>query len=227
MIHGTIKCRGYTITGSLTLPYPSDFHLGTIEQLLCHSTVNSIVELNRGYDLFCNNQSRTFNNRSYHFVDVCQESRECFSAYRIGDGDKNCPDDRDEHWPALVLGTCSGVKHHRFRCSAEKVTCLPVSQLSSLSSDCQNLPVGSSLCKAVFLPQLSCASDEEAIIYLSNTFASRNTKLYAANSIKRIFAEWYAERPFLNVCNVTSEFSCYRIGRLVPSAINCASVWRR
>jgi hypothetical protein len=34
--------------------------------------------------------------RYYHFDDVCNQSEECISVYRIGDGSKDCHDGMDE-----------------------------------------------------------------------------------------------------------------------------------
>ena len=51
---------------------------------------------NIGYDEFCYNDSRTFNNRSYNFIDICKKSKECISAYRIKDGYQDCADSNDE-----------------------------------------------------------------------------------------------------------------------------------
>ena len=300
VINGTIKCRGYLLTQSLVLPHPSHFSLRAIEQLLCNATVGSTMDTDRGYDRFCANQSRTFNNRSYHFIDVCEKSRECISAYRIADGYQDCADGLDENRTDLVSTSCFPIRRHRFRCSTEKTTCLPVNQLSHFASKCQNIDGGSSMSSEVPLVRLRCyrasrvdcqlirqrieaswtdrlpearvtrsipfraycdtvwdlaghadenlgmclsswvchdeqwrcrsgqcinlnfvldrewdcsdGSDEVGIFIGDNAFAPRNIKLISESQIRFAFARAYEDRPFLSMCNVSSEFSCYRIG---------------
>jgi hypothetical protein len=97
VINGTLKCRGYIVNQYKILEYSSQLNLHELEATLCASKSNRSVLSNNGYDVFCYNDSRTFNNRSYHFIDVCKESKECISAYRINDGIyRDCADFEDE-----------------------------------------------------------------------------------------------------------------------------------
>jgi hypothetical protein len=138
-INGTIKCRGYLFNGALWTHYPSEFRLHSIEKLLCIPKPIGTRFSTAGYDKFCHNNARTFNNLSYHFHDVCKQSEECISAYRIEDASEDCDDGLDEEQTDIVSTTCSNVQRHRFRCSIEQPTCLPVTALDNLLSHCQNI----------------------------------------------------------------------------------------
>ena len=90
-----------------------------------------------GYDRHCHNDSRTFNNRSNHWINVCNLSSTCISAYRINDGLDNCQIGEDErHKNELVSQSCSNVRHHRFRCSLSRATCLSAPTLTDLINRC-------------------------------------------------------------------------------------------
>jgi hypothetical protein len=89
-INGTIKCRGFMTNQRTILEYPSIFDLLRMEATLCASKSNISLSTNIGYDKFCYNDSRTFNNRSYNFIDICENSQICISAYRIRDGYRDC-----------------------------------------------------------------------------------------------------------------------------------------
>jgi hypothetical protein len=156
LFNGTIKCRGYMINQFLTLPYLSEFQLHTIGDFLCRSTPNGSVEMNIGYDPLCHNDSRTFNNRSYYFLDVCKYSKECISAYRIGDGYKNCADETDEKQSEIVSKTCFSIKNYRFRCSVEEMTCLTVNHLGNERLDCKSHNDELSLNTGNVLSKMNC-----------------------------------------------------------------------
>ena len=139
LVNGTIKCRGYMITHFLTIPYDVyESHQNTIEDFVCNSLPKNSITMNTGYDRFCHNDSRTFNNRSYHYIDVCKYSRECISAYRIRDGYRNCADQMDETLDEVIFDTCSQIKRYRFRCSVNESTCFPVTLIGDKTPDCQN-----------------------------------------------------------------------------------------
>ena len=138
ILNATIKCRGYIIDRHTIMPYLSKINLKDIEASLCNSVSNSSMLFDVGYDLHCHNNSRTFNNHTYYFVDVCEQSKECISAYRINDGYKNCADEMDEQQSHLVLTLCSKYRRYRFRCSIDEPTCLTVTHLGNLSPDCKN-----------------------------------------------------------------------------------------
>ena len=115
------------------------YHLFEVETLICHPTQNRSVISSGGYDQFCHNDSRTFNNRSYNLLHSYVDSLECHSVYRIQDGWKVCPNATQSTYPnALIEKSCSNVRRHRFRCSAEQPTCyLPV-VLGNSHADCIN-----------------------------------------------------------------------------------------
>ncbi|CAF1429744.1 unnamed protein product [Rotaria magnacalcarata] len=136
--HGAIKCREQMVNINTTQRYSYEFNLRDIEIWLCKDALGTVRLNNKGYDKFCHNNSRTFNNQSYHFVDVCNTSRECISAYRIRDGIRNCVDKIDEFQNEIVAKTCSNIKRHRLRCSVEQPTCLSVGNLGNLIYNCKN-----------------------------------------------------------------------------------------
>lgn len=137
-LHGTIKCREYMISINAVQRYSTELNQRDIEVSLCQNLSKNSLLSNAGYDKFCHNDSRTFNNHSYHFVDICESSRECISAYRIRDGIRNCLDKKDEVHSEIISKMCTNVKRHRFRCSVDQPTCLGVSNLGNLVSNCRN-----------------------------------------------------------------------------------------
>jgi hypothetical protein len=144
-INGTIKCRGFTIDRQMTIPYDIKMNLKEIESILCHS--NS--------DYQCDINSRTFNNHSYYFIDVCKQSKECISAYRINDGYLNCADRMDEE-QNNNRESCLKFRHHRFRCSVEEPTCLYAKNIGDLSPDCKNNYDEWWMGKDLMLSQMKC-----------------------------------------------------------------------
>jgi hypothetical protein len=141
-INGTIKCRGYMIVQYMTLRYRPIDDFRKLDLILCASNSNVSELKNIGYDEFCYNDSRTFNNRSYNVIDICRDSRECISAYRIRDDYFDCVDGNDE-WRGgqvhtLFPNACSNIQHHRFRCSNEQPTCLTVNKLGDQLFACAN-----------------------------------------------------------------------------------------
>ncbi len=140
VINGTLKCRGYMADQYTILKYSSQFnYLQQLETILCASESNRPILSDIGYDEFCYNDSRTFNNRSYHFIDVCEESKECISAYRIKDGYEDCAYSEDEEISTQFPNTCSNMQRHRFRCSSEQPTCLFVNTIGDEFTDCMNV----------------------------------------------------------------------------------------
>jgi hypothetical protein len=138
-LDATIKCRGFQVERHINLPFPSQLDLRDFEIQLCDNSSHDFVLLNGGYDLNCHNDSLTANNHFYHFIDICNSSKECISAYRINDGIRNCADGLDEEQSETVIEkTCSRLKRHRFRCSIDEPTCLSVNVLGDIKSDCKN-----------------------------------------------------------------------------------------
>ncbi|CAF1121422.1 unnamed protein product [Rotaria sordida] len=160
MFNATIKCRGYMIYQYTTvLPYLSEFDLRDFEVFLCsNSSISSIIPVN-GYDKYCYNDSRTFNNHSYNFIDICKYSMECISAYRIGDGIVNCQDQMDENQSEINISeTCQNIQRHRFRCSPEESSCLHVNNLGDFDSNCNNSYDESWMGTDIILSKVDCNS---------------------------------------------------------------------
>ena len=139
--NGTLKCRGYMSN----LPYqtmiiiPKMMNLQMIEFLFCQFKSAKTNFSNEGYHQFCHNDSQTYNNHSYHFIDVCEDSKDCISAYRINDGISDCKSNLgDEYNAVLATNSCFNVRRHRFRCSIDQSTCLYANSLGDGKSDCKN-----------------------------------------------------------------------------------------
>ena len=131
-IKGIIRCRGRPTEQLHVLSYQISLDLNQLEASLCKSVEGIVSEKFRYAD------SRTFNNRSYHFFDVCQMSNKYISAYCIRDGYKDCAYKEDEEENDRFANSCSNIQRHRFRCSEEQSTCLPVTKLGDYESDCAN-----------------------------------------------------------------------------------------
>ena len=140
---GSVKCRGYRAvllkphiykfsrTMPITLSYGVNYRLCQLES--AHREFNSAHQ----YDEFCwKNSSRTFNDQPYAFEDICRESSRCFSAYRIMDGYIDCHNSNvsDEN-PLKDIQ----IPKHRFRCSEQQKTALPVLAMGNLLATCSNL----------------------------------------------------------------------------------------
>jgi hypothetical protein len=161
VLNATIKCRGYMIHQYTTLPYSSEFNLPDFEVFICsNSSTGSVLNIN-GYNQLCHNNSMTFNNILYHFIDVCKYSKECISAYRIGDGIANCQDKMDESQREAVSETCLKVQRHRFRCSTEEPTCLHVNNLGDFESNCKNNYDESWMGTEMMLSKVDCNSQSK------------------------------------------------------------------
>ena len=125
-INGTIICDGipYKID-PIRLPFISDLHL--LENRLCRSVTNTSAT----NDQYCHN-------RSNHLGHICSESKQCISTSRLRDGFVNCADRMDEVDSPSISSICSPIQRYRFRCSANQPTCLSITALGNLRSDCKN-----------------------------------------------------------------------------------------
>jgi hypothetical protein len=158
-LNASIKCRGYMINHQTELPTLIDFNFRNFESFLCLARfTNTMIKNDSGYDEFCHKNSRTFNNHSYNYFDVCSHSKECISAYRINDGLYNCADKSDEEQNDIVSNTCFRIKHHRFRCSVNEPTCLTVNHLGDLWADCTNQFDESWMGTGTTLSKMNCNS---------------------------------------------------------------------
>ncbi len=305
LINATIKCRGFLIERMMLMLYPEQLNLRNLEFQLCNYSSFGHMLIDAGYDRDCHRQLLTWTRRPYHFIDVCQYSRECISAYRIKDGIRNCADGNDEEKSSdMVIKSCSRIKKHRFRCSTDEPTCLFVNKLGDGKVDCQNkhdetsigvnVPLSEMVCNdqlkndCKFLRQYiekswdsdpysnisnelnttkisyhrfcdtfydlrskkdedlnicqkwwichdeqwqchtgqcidlawvldgewdcSDASDEEAIFIYNHTSLPHNLKLITMSVLMKNFNQLYKTQAFSNICNLTKEYPCFRIG---------------
>ena len=147
IFNGSVKCRGYVANvfeevGDLG--FWGLLSIGDLvirEVFICNIGEQKDEESDRaGYDEFCYNDSRTFNNRSYAFVDVCEDTRECLSAYRIADGIRDCQDGADEQVQdkEVLVNSCNRVRHHRFRCASAQMTCWYATFVGDSFGDCDD-----------------------------------------------------------------------------------------
>ena len=84
--NGTIKCRGALY--NFTDYYSGDLNsmpMSKVEFIFCISAPKRSSMHDEGYHPYCYNDSRTFNNRSYRWIDFCDELTPCISACRIKD----------------------------------------------------------------------------------------------------------------------------------------------
>ena len=161
-INGTIKCRGYLLQHQAAISYRTIYDLNKLEVQFCQSETDISISINRGYDKFCYNDSRTFNNRSYNFIDICADSHQCISAYRIHDGNVDCVNEEDESEDAEeFLISCSNIRRHRFRCSDVQPTCLLVNKIGDWKSDCKNFHDEWWIEKDLVGWQLTCHSESK------------------------------------------------------------------
>lgn len=137
-INGTIKCWGFSININLNDLFLYIPNLRSIEYALGKWTDQGNRIENNGYDQDCYQHSRTFNNYSYNFVEICVQSGECLSIYRFSDGIDNCGDAMDEIDDHRVLSMCSKIQRYRFHCSAEEATWLSVVALGNKHPSCFN-----------------------------------------------------------------------------------------
>ncbi|UJR14502.1 hypothetical protein I4U23_001498 [Adineta vaga] len=203
-INATIKCRGYTVNYQKIQEYKDNFNLRQFELEACKSEKNRTILTNSGYHKHCHNNSRTFNNRSYNFIDVCHDSRECISTYRIQDGYMNCLDGYDEKSTKLSSNLCSINKHHRFRCSVNQSTCLYISSLGNFDIDCENRYDESWMGTDLTLSKLTCkktSKDDCQLLrqYIETSWNNDGNFIDNMNSSKTI--------PFRSYCDSFWDFS--------------------
>ena len=139
VFNGTIKCRGYLIDFYLERVYEPELDHPNLETWLCrHLLLTNQTTRNERYEEYCNHELRTFNNRSYNFVEICGDWRACFSAYRVANGFLDCVDEEDENRAIFQTKFCENVKRHRFQCSTTEKTCLLAAAIGDNWDDCDN-----------------------------------------------------------------------------------------
>jgi hypothetical protein len=306
ILNGTIKCRGY-MAENFTLESSPTFQF-FFEYQICSSLESPSVG-NVGFDRFCHNDSHTFNNRSYKFIDVCRQSKECISAYRINDERLDCADKGDIDSNDSLWTSWTNVQDRCLRCSKNEPTCVSVIVLGDGSRNCKSYHDELWMGEGRSLSTLACdkrskddcqlirqyierswkidtnfenstrrsiidripfrqlcdtfwqmdsrqdedvgmcqeywtcledqwrcrtgqcikvewvldgewdcsdASDEEAIFFAHNAFSMRNLKLRNETFLHDHFDRWYTTRPFGDICNLSSEYPCYRVDAFDP-----------
>lgn len=142
LFNGSIKCRGFhgKLNTNVSFHKSEWYKLDSfpaIDFLFCnHEETIHDNQSHMQYHDSCWNKSRTFNNQSYAFIDICKVTQECISQYRINDGFPDCRE--DENLPSIDKNYCSNLQQHRFQCSSEQITCLPVITLGDSWNDCEN-----------------------------------------------------------------------------------------
>lgn len=140
-MNGSIKCSEYQVStrSPITMKYARrHVRFNHLDYLMCSSEeVKQDYESLFRYDKFCWNNSLTFNGRPYAYYDVCTETHECISQYRISDEKNDCSHQTDEE----VVGNehlCRQIRKHRFKCSINQSTCLYAQQLGNADTHCKN-----------------------------------------------------------------------------------------
>ena len=148
-LHRTLKCRGYLgrIKDHLEVQIPLNRQIiignPLSNQLICFWDDQNMIERDFSspfqYSELCWNESITFNGRLYAVhPDVCLNTGQCISLYRIHDGSNDCPDDHDERIN-LRESFCRGnVGKHHFQCYNNEQKCLPLEELGTGVTQCSN-----------------------------------------------------------------------------------------
>ena len=230
-MNGSIKCRGYlaqlltTIDGDGVLF--SSFHSDS----LCQSKYKGFEISKQGYDKFCHNFSRTFNNHSYRFIDVCNRTKACISAYRLHDGFANCYTDDEDVPAAIVRSSCFNVRTHRFQCSVHQPTCLYANLLGDSYTACYNGYDEYWMDTSILISQITCNKQSKTgcsilreYIQLSwnfTAFDSDQANLFSTNKI-----------PFRSYCDVYNDLAskddensslCQTFWKCLPGQWQCSS----
>ena len=162
-LNGTIKCRGYQVTLAMQFQNSKADDLRFVESYICRSAQNGSMTFSRGYDPFCSNSSRTFNNHSYNILHSCLHSPQCLSVYRIENGATICSDPTQSTYLSdFIEKSCSNVRRHRFRCSPEQITCFYARELGNSNPKCKNEYDEYSMMTQMVLTRLQCKKDIKA-----------------------------------------------------------------
>jgi hypothetical protein len=137
LINGTLKCEGNSVD-ILGIRFEFNSKLREVEYAICQWAKNRSLLDNHDASQYDHRNTLTFNNRSYSWIDVCNKSKKYVSTYRIKDGFENCVNKTDEIANISTSTICSNMQRYRFYCSADEPTCLSVTALGNLQSDCKN-----------------------------------------------------------------------------------------
>ena len=219
-LNGTIKCREYQMTFSTTWTAISVDNLYR-ESRICESSGNGFVKSAEGYNPFCHNSSRTFNNRSYNILNSCLGSQMCPSVYRIENRRSHCDAPAyDVLSSEFVEKSCYNVRRHRFRCSSAESTCYYASELGNSISRCENENDEYSIITQQTLTRTQCnknvKTDCESLRRHSE--ASWNTSIYNGSRVESSLAR---KVPFRVHCDTFQD----TLSNEDESAAECRSSW--
>ena len=133
LINATVRCRNSSITETKTIPLETNLNARRlIEDHFCQPFRKvRWSEVSRLHEE-CHHTNES--------TDRCNEWNPCMSVTRVKDGLRNCLNGTDEgdQTAMEVEKSCARVRRHRFCCSIEQPTCLSVTKLGDLGTDCHN-----------------------------------------------------------------------------------------
>jgi hypothetical protein len=195
-LHGNLRCQGFfgQVESLISLPVHFDMiNTAILNHLICNTYRDFSMQIDRNYsssfqnDLFCWNDSLTFNGRRYAvYPDICFRARQCISQYRIHDSNFDCISGQDE-LTIVENSYCTGnVGRQRFQCFNDQHKCLRLDALGTGSVQCSNkydesyFGTGASLqtqlqCQKSLTAE--CHRVKEYIQRSSSTNSSNNTQL--------------------------------------------------
>ena len=206
LLNGTIKCRGWLQSFILDVTEIPWLTIISAELKVC-TGISNRSNFDNGNHLLYYNNSRTFNNHSYHWTDVCHSAGECISAYRIKDGFVNCYRALDESQPnELVSSSCSNVRRHRFRCSTEQASCFYASALANIPILCENGVNELSKGIQMLSDSTQCTSQSKpGCSFLRHLIeASWNITLYNPTDVQKF---QQSKIPFRSYCDTFQDFT--------------------
>ncbi|CAF1118587.1 unnamed protein product [Adineta steineri] len=205
---GSVKCRGYRAV--------------VLKPLLEKSDKRKLLRLSDGVaDIFCElnnvyrdynssihfdescwkNSSLTFNGQPYAFKDVCKRTRRCISQYRIADGYADCGmfDDGDDSNVEDNF-THAKVQRHRFRCSEQQRTALPITSLGDFIPKCTNQYDEYFYGSRVALNEIQCENRQDVGCTILKDYIQNS--LFVNSSIHNSFEqEMNSRMPFHQYCD--------------------------
>jgi hypothetical protein len=196
-INGTIRCRGFLRKFETTISGPFDFFrisTANINDLICSSSIPKDKYVYEDFpspfqnDLFCWNDSLTFNGRRYAvYPNICPYPARCISQYRIHDSKWDCLFGEDER-TIIEKNYCTGnVGRQRFQCFNDDHKCLTLSTLGSGAFDCSNnydesyFGIGGSL-----QTQLQCQKSLTAECHRVKEYIQQSSLINSSNNTQPI-----------------------------------------
>ena len=226
VIIGSFRCRGFAVIVPDQLRQQYKFSVRTgnfmnfdLEKVLCsliamqHKNFTS----SHKYSSTCWNDSLTFNERPYAFIDICPDSGVCFSQYRITDGYWDCLDQKDEfeNTDHENRNYCENIRKYRFQCSSTQITCLPITNfLLSIQSNgiCQNKHDNMINGTGRYLATISCSSI--------------NTDLNECDLLRHYIGNSsMLNSTFIDSSHTNEDSSLKRLSIETPFAYYCDTFW--